>query len=349
MSANPRACRRRRIALTEPAAAPLDSQGFVPLSGDVPCAKCPLSPRPCFSPQRFPPSPRKPRSPSACRAGPDSSRSRSRGRRHLQEERPRRLAQDDPAEGPPPGDRFRRHPVRGHDRRNVDRLECERCGHQADLPDGQELWRRRHGGARQRREDRRSQGQDRRRLGAGNRALLHAGLVPQEERPVGEGRHGRQPRARGGRAGVRRRPERRRDDLRALPVDGARQPERRQDHRDDARLPDDHGHVRLHAEVPRREPEGGAGAGEQLLRGAGAHQEGPAEEQRAHGRAHEAAAEQFGKSAAYLRWQDKAANQKFFAGEFQQFSKEAADLLLEVGILKSIPDLSTLADTSYIK
>ena len=59
--------------------------------------------------------------------------------------------------------------------------------------------------------------------------------------------------------------------------------------------------------------------------------------------------EQFAKSAAYLRWQDKAANQKFFAGEFQQFSKEAADLLLEVGILKSIPDLTTLADTSYIK
>ena len=59
--------------------------------------------------------------------------------------------------------------------------------------------------------------------------------------------------------------------------------------------------------------------------------------------------EQFGKSAAYLRWQDKAANQKFFAGEFQQFSKEAADLLLEIGILKSIPDLSNLADTSYIK
>ena len=59
--------------------------------------------------------------------------------------------------------------------------------------------------------------------------------------------------------------------------------------------------------------------------------------------------EQFGKSAAYLRWQDKAANQKFFAGEFQQFSKEAADLLLEIGILKSAPDLTNLADTTYIK
>ena len=53
----------------------------------------------------------------------------------------------------------------------------------------------------------------------GHGALFHAGVDPQEERPVGEGRHGRQPRARGRRAGVRRRPERRGDDLRAVPVD----------------------------------------------------------------------------------------------------------------------------------
>src|SRR5436305_262188 len=59
--------------------------------------------------------------------------------------------------------------------------------------------------------------------------------------------------------------------------------------------------------------------------------------------------EQFAKSAAYLRWQDKAANQKFFAGEFQQFNKDAAELLLEAGIIKSIPDLTNLADTTYIK
>jgi NitT/TauT family transport system substrate-binding protein len=48
-------------------------------------------------------------------------------------------------------------------------------------------------------------------------------------------------------------------------------------------------------------------------------------------------AEQFEGSQKYLRWQDKAANQKFFAGEHQAFSKEAAELLLEVGIIKSIP------------
>jgi NitT/TauT family transport system substrate-binding protein len=46
--------------------------------------------------------------------------------------------------------------------------------------------------------------------------------------------------------------------------------------------------------------------------------------------------EEFAKSAAYLRWQDKAANQKFFAGEIQAFSKEAADVLLETGIIKSV-------------
>jgi NitT/TauT family transport system substrate-binding protein len=59
--------------------------------------------------------------------------------------------------------------------------------------------------------------------------------------------------------------------------------------------------------------------------------------------------EQFEKSQAYLRWQDRAANQKFFAGEHAAFSKEAADLLLEVGIIKQIPDMSKLADTRFLK
>ena len=60
-------------------------------------------------------------------------------------------------------------------------------------------------------------------------------------------------------------------------------------------------------------------------------------------------AEQFEKSQAYLRWQDRDANQKFFAGEHAQFSKEAADLLLEAGIIKAVPDLSKLADTRFLK
>ncbi|MBU6270465.1 MAG: ABC transporter substrate-binding protein [Betaproteobacteria bacterium] len=59
--------------------------------------------------------------------------------------------------------------------------------------------------------------------------------------------------------------------------------------------------------------------------------------------------EQFEKSQSFLRWQDRAANQKFFAGEHAAFSKEAADLLLAAGIIRQIPDLSRLADTRFIK
>ncbi len=60
-------------------------------------------------------------------------------------------------------------------------------------------------------------------------------------------------------------------------------------------------------------------------------------------------AEQFGNSAKYLRWQDRAANQKFFAGELQAFSKEAAELLLEIGIIKKVPDMASIMDTSFIR
>jgi len=59
--------------------------------------------------------------------------------------------------------------------------------------------------------------------------------------------------------------------------------------------------------------------------------------------------EQFGNSAKYLGWQDQAANKGFFTGEFNTFSKEAADLLLEIGVIKQIPDLSKLADTKFIQ
>ena len=50
-----------------------------------------------------------------------------------------------------------------------------------------------------------------------------------------------------------------------------------------------------------------------------------------------------------MRWQDRAANQKFFAGEIQSFSKEAAELLLELGIIKSVPDTAAIIDTRFIK
>jgi NitT/TauT family transport system substrate-binding protein len=59
--------------------------------------------------------------------------------------------------------------------------------------------------------------------------------------------------------------------------------------------------------------------------------------------------EQFGNSAKYLRWQDQEANKKFFSGEHAAFSKEAADLLLEIGVIKAIPDMSKLADPRFVQ
>ncbi len=59
--------------------------------------------------------------------------------------------------------------------------------------------------------------------------------------------------------------------------------------------------------------------------------------------------EQFGKSAAFLRWQGREENRKFFAGELQAFTKEAADLLLSAGIIKSIPPIDSIIDNSVVK
>ncbi len=59
--------------------------------------------------------------------------------------------------------------------------------------------------------------------------------------------------------------------------------------------------------------------------------------------------EKFAGSAKYLRWQDREANKKFFAGEFAEFNKEAAQLLLEAGVIRQIPDLGKLVDTRFIQ
>ena len=60
-------------------------------------------------------------------------------------------------------------------------------------------------------------------------------------------------------------------------------------------------------------------------------------------------AEAFEKSQAFLRWQDREANARFFAGEHAEFSKKAAEILLEAGIIRSLPDMSKLADTRFLK
>ena len=59
--------------------------------------------------------------------------------------------------------------------------------------------------------------------------------------------------------------------------------------------------------------------------------------------------EQFEASQKFLRWQDREANAKFFAGEHAEFSRKAAEILLEAGIIKSLPDMGKLADTRFLK
>ena len=60
-------------------------------------------------------------------------------------------------------------------------------------------------------------------------------------------------------------------------------------------------------------------------------------------------AEQFANSSKYLRWQGREENKKFFSGGIQEFSKEAAVLLPELGIIKSTPKIEDIIDASFIK
>ena len=58
--------------------------------------------------------------------------------------------------------------------------------------------------------------------------------------------------------------------------------------------------------------------------------------------------EQFAASAKFLRWQGREENRKFFGGEIQEFSKKATDLLMELGIIRSKPEIDTIIDTRFI-
>ncbi len=60
-------------------------------------------------------------------------------------------------------------------------------------------------------------------------------------------------------------------------------------------------------------------------------------------------AAQFGESAAFLTWQERDASLKFFETGFKTFNDEAAELLLQAGVIKAKPDLTKLVDPAYIK
>lgn len=75
----------------------------------------------------------------------------------------------------------------------------------------------------------------------------------------------------------------------------------------------------------------------------------PAKSNEIMGAAVKQSGEAFAKSSSYLRWQDRAANRTFFGAEFAAFNKEAAALLLEAGVIRSIPPLDALHDATALK
>nr|WP_245247612.1 ABC transporter substrate-binding protein [Tianweitania sediminis] len=58
--------------------------------------------------------------------------------------------------------------------------------------------------------------------------------------------------------------------------------------------------------------------------------------------------EDFGKSASFLKWQDAEANKAFMEKGIEEFYAKAGPLLEKIGIIKSIPETSTLIDTSWM-
>ncbi len=58
---------------------------------------------------------------------------------------------------------------------------------------------------------------------------------------------------------------------------------------------------------------------------------------------------QFGGSAQFIQWQDKAANQEYFAKESLGFSKTAGDILKANRVINALPDYKAMQDASFIK
>lgn len=59
-------------------------------------------------------------------------------------------------------------------------------------------------------------------------------------------------------------------------------------------------------------------------------------------------AEDFAKSAALVTWYDRVLNNNYFTYTMPGFMKEAADILLEAGVIKKMPDLAPLADAGFL-
>ncbi|HUN92331.1 MAG TPA: ABC transporter substrate-binding protein [Burkholderiaceae bacterium] len=58
--------------------------------------------------------------------------------------------------------------------------------------------------------------------------------------------------------------------------------------------------------------------------------------------------DQFEASQKGVRWQDRAANRRSFARDHAATAREAADLLVDIGVIPQAPDIARLADARYI-
>lgn len=59
--------------------------------------------------------------------------------------------------------------------------------------------------------------------------------------------------------------------------------------------------------------------------------------------------EKFGESAKYIKWIDKPTNQKQMAELIPEFQKTAADVQMEAGVIKKMPDFAQLLDARFVK
>ncbi|MXP50004.1 ABC transporter permease [Pantoea sp. Eser] len=57
----------------------------------------------------------------------------------------------------------------------------------------------------------------------------------------------------------------------------------------------------------------------------------------------------FAESASYLRWQGREENRAFFNSGIQSFSDEEGKLLLRAGVIKTVPDINSLYDASFVQ
>jgi NitT/TauT family transport system substrate-binding protein len=60
-------------------------------------------------------------------------------------------------------------------------------------------------------------------------------------------------------------------------------------------------------------------------------------------------AQDFGASAQYIQWQDRAMNRAYFANGMQQFVQLAAQVQQETGVIRQVPDLAALVNDSFVR